>query len=250
MKSTIYGIAFILATFGAFSMMAIHHPGKVSAAKSATISHDPDGITGEWDASLEAFGTITKVKIILDCDDHKISGTVESGHTGAGTISEGNCQDGKLNFVAKFSKHESVSFKGELKDGKLTGEYATEGRVSKWEATKKSENAKNDEPANEKNKTNSDVISGDWDAFLTAQGTSAAVTLKLKLEGAKVTGTGQSDHLGSAAIEDGESMNNRIKFKIKFTQATITFTGVLKDGKLSGEFDAGQMTGKWEAKKK
>ncbi len=247
MKSAIYGIAFILATFGAFSMAAFHHTGK-SSAKTSAILHDPDGITGEWDASLEAFGTITKVKIVLDCDDNKLSGTAESGHTGAGTIDEGVCKDSKFNFIAKFAKHESVSFKGEIKDGKITGEYATEGRVSKWEAIKK--DTKSVETATSTNKTTSDTISGEWDASLIAKDTNAGLTIKLNLDGEKVSGTCESEHLGKGVIENGTWTNNKISFSIKSTQATINFNGVLKDGKLVGEFSAGKMTGKWEAKKK
>lgn len=228
-------------------MAAIHHTIKTSA-KTFAVLHDPDGITGDWDASLEAFGTITKVKIVLDCDDNKLSGTVESGHTGAGTISEGRCKDGKFNFVAKFAKHESVSFKGELKDGKIIGEYATEGRVSKWEAVKKE--AKSIETVNSTNKLTSDGISGNWDAFLAAQDSSAPVALNLKLEGGKVTGTFASDHLGTGTIEDGSWIDNKLSFTIKNPQATIKVWGILKDGKLTGDFDAGQMKGKWDAKKK
>ncbi len=250
MKSTIYGIAIILASFGAFSAGAFHHSGKVSAKTVASLSHDPDEISGEWEASLEAFGTITKVKMNLDCDDHKITGTVESGHTGAGTLSEGSCQDGKLSFTANFAKHESVSFKGELKNGKITGEYATEGRVSKWEATKKSATAKNNEIATSTNKTSSEAISGDWDTFLTAQETSAQLTLILTLEGNKISGTFESDHLGTGIVENGTWTDHKISFTLKVTQATITFNGVLKDGKLTGDFDAGAISGKWEAKKK
>ncbi len=246
MKSAIYGMAVILASFGVFSMAAIHHTGK-SSAKTVTISHDPDGITGEWDASLEAFGTITKVKIVLDCDDNKLSGTAESGHTGAGTISDGSCQDGKINFIAKFAKHESVSFKGEVKDGKLIGEYATEGRVSKWEAVKK---VKTDAPATAKPKTNSDGISGDWEASLIANDTNAGLTIKLNLEGSKINGTFESEHLGNGTIENGSWADNKISFSIKSTPATINFNGILKDGKLTGDFSAGKMTGKWEAQQK
>jgi len=247
MKSTIYGMAFILASFGVFSMAVIHHTGK-SSAKTVTISHDPDGITGEWDASLEAFGTITKVRVVLDCDDNKLSGTAESGHTGAGTISEGSCQDGKINFVAKFAKHESVSFKGEVKDGKLIGEYATEGRVSKWEAVKK---VRIDGPAaTTDNKKNSDGISGEWNASLIANDTNAGLTIKLNLAGSEITGTCESEHLGKGTIENGSWAENKISFSIKSTQATISFNGTLKDGRLAGDFSAGKMTGKWEATRK
>ena len=70
-------------------MATFHHTGK-SFAKSA---HEADKISGDWEAKLEAFGTITEVKMNLKLDGEKVTGTVESGHTGAGTISNGIWKD-------------------------------------------------------------------------------------------------------------------------------------------------------------
>jgi hypothetical protein len=247
MKSAIYGIAFILVTFGVFSMAAFHHAEKSFAKQT----HEADKISGDWEAKLEAFGTITQVKLNLKLDGEKVTGTVESGHTGAGTIGNGSWKDNKLEFIANFAKHESISFKGDLKNDKITGEYATEGRISRWEATRKNPATKNGETANLSHKaTSEDVISGEWSALLVSQDTSAPVTLKLKLEGHKITGTGESDHLGTGTIENGIWADNKISFKLKVAQVTISINGVLKDGKLIGEFNTEQMTGKWEARKK
>ena len=137
MKSTIYGIAFILASFGAFSAIAFHHTGKAFAKSDTSFSHETDKISGDWDGIVEAPGVKVPFKLTLKLDGKKVTGTVESEHTGAGTISEGVWKDNRLSFTANFATHESISFKGELKDNKITGEYATEGRVSKWEAVKK-----------------------------------------------------------------------------------------------------------------
>ena len=45
--------------------------------------------------------------------------------------------DGKLSFTLDFEKHESIDVTGTLKDGKLAGEFHTEGFTDKWEAKKK-----------------------------------------------------------------------------------------------------------------
>ena len=75
-------------------------------------------------------------------------------------------------------------------------------------------------------------------------------TLKLKLEGDKVTGTSDSSQ-GSAALTKGVWSGNKLSFSLDTPNGSIAFTGMMKDGKLAGEFDfAGQTTGKWEAKKK
>ena len=241
MKSTIYGIAFILA-----SLMIFHHTGKTSAKSVTPFLPDHDEISGDWDGIVEAPGTKVAFKLNFKLEGEKVTGTIESGHTGAGTISNGVWKNDKLSFTANFAKHESIDFKAELNNDKLVGEYATEGRVSKWEATKKSGN----ESAKSTDSASSNSISGDWVAFLTAQDTSAPVVLKFKLEDGKVSGTFASDHLGSGTIEDGTWADNKISFTIKVTQATIKVWGILKDGKLTGDFDAGQMSGKWEAKRK
>ncbi|HRH40228.1 MAG TPA: hypothetical protein PKY82_01195 [Pyrinomonadaceae bacterium] len=238
MKSAIYGIALMLV----FLFGVLHHSGK-SYAKQA---HETDKISGDWDGTVEAVGTKVAFKLSFKLEGEKLTGTVESGHTGAGTIN-GTLKNGKLNFTATFAKHESISFKGELRGDKITGEYATEGRVEKWGAVKQ---AKSGSSASSINANSSNDISGDWDAFLVAQDANAPVALKLKLEGGKLTGTYSSEHLGTGSLEDTTWEGGKIGFTMKTPQATIKTWGVFKDGKLAGDFDAGIMKGKWEAKRK
>jgi hypothetical protein len=64
-------------------------------------------------------------------------GAAYSDHTGPGTIRDGKWDDGKLSFTLDFNKHESIVVSGVLKEGKLAGEFSTEGFTDKWEATKK-----------------------------------------------------------------------------------------------------------------
>lgn len=235
MKSAIYGIAFMLA----FSFVGFHH-ARETFAKSV---HETDKVSGDWNGTVEAMGTKVAFQINFKLEGEKVTGTVESGHTGAGKIN-GTWKNGKLEFTANFAKHEPISFKGELKNEKITGEYATEGRVEKWEAVRKVTSASST------NKMNIESISGEWNAAFTAQDMSAPITLKLNTEGEKLSGSFFSDHLGTGSIEDGTWTDNKLSFTIKIPQATIKVKGILKDGKLTGDFDAGQMTGKWEAKRK
>jgi hypothetical protein len=95
-----------------------------------------------------------------------------------------------------------------------------------------------------------DPISGEWDATADAGGTSLPFTLKLKLDGDKVTGTSESAQ-GTATLSKGSFAANKLSFNLDTPNGAIAMTALLKDGKLVGDFDfAGQMTGKWEAKKK
>ena len=99
-------------------------------------------------------------------------------------------------------------------------------------------------------KPKADVISGEWDAVITSQDNTAQITLKLKLEGDKVTGASESSHLGDGAISDGSWANNKLKITFETRHGLLALTGALLNGKLAGEWDMGHMQGKWEAKKK
>jgi hypothetical protein len=56
--------------------------------------------------------------------------------------------------------------------------------------------------------------------------------------------------LGSGAINNGSWVNNKLTITVETSHAPLTLTGALQNGKLAGEWDAGHMQGKWEAKKK
>ncbi len=96
-----------------------------------------------------------------------------------------------------------------------------------------------------------DSVSGEWEATLNVHDDSVAVTLKLKRDGNKVTGTFESDHLGRGALSNGSFATNRITFTLPSPHGPIEVSGQLSAGKLAGEFHAGEeVQGKWEARKK
>jgi hypothetical protein len=99
-------------------------------------------------------------------------------------------------------------------------------------------------------KPNADAISGAWDASLITDDNTRQLTLTLKLEGTKITGNFESSHLGNGAINNGSWVNNKLTITLETNHALVTLTGALQNGKLAGEWDAGHMQGKWEAKKK
>ena len=47
---------------------------------------------------------------------------------------DGKWVDGKLSFTLDFKKHESIAITGAVKEGKLAGQFTTEGFTEKWEA--------------------------------------------------------------------------------------------------------------------
>lgn len=96
-----------------------------------------DLISGEWDVAFEVDNQTVHGTFILMLDGNQVTGAVYTQHTGPGTLSNGTWTDNKLSFTLVFAKHESIAVTGTAKDGKLSGEFRTEGMVGKWEAARK-----------------------------------------------------------------------------------------------------------------
>jgi hypothetical protein len=117
----------------ACSAAALHH--EVFSARDSR--QDADPITGEWDVTFHVQNSKTPASFKLKLEGDKVTGTVYSDHTGAGTVRDGLWKDNKLSFTVDFAKHESIAITGTLKDGMLVGEFRTEGFAEKWEAKRK-----------------------------------------------------------------------------------------------------------------
>lgn len=108
-----------------------------ATVSSAAAKQDSDPITGEWNVTFFVHERKTPASFTFKLDGTKVTGSAYSDHTGAGTIRDGKWQDGKLSFTLDFKKHESIVVNGVMQDGKLAGEFSTEGFTDKWEAKKK-----------------------------------------------------------------------------------------------------------------
>ena len=97
-----------------------------------------------------------------------------------------------------------------------------------------------------------DAISGNWDAAFETEGGAASftLTLKLKLNGDKVTGEFASDHIGTGKVSSGSWAANKLTLIIETNHGAMILAGKLEKGKLTGQFTAGQMLGTWQASKK
>jgi hypothetical protein len=140
MKAKTLSGLLIVTLVGAFlsgcAAMAKHH--ETFVREIASQKTQAGTISGEWNVSFFVQGhPATPAKFDLKLDGEKVTGTAYSDHTGEGTIRDGKYVDGKLSFTLDFKKHESIAITGALEDGKLSGEFTTEGFTSKWEAVKK-----------------------------------------------------------------------------------------------------------------
>jgi len=134
--------ALTLATIflSACSAIAKHHDSLIGhdpGSRSIGVEDNTDPISGEWNVTFFVHDSKTPATFTLKREGNKITGTAYSDHTGAGTIRDGKWADGTLSFTLDFKKHESIAITGALKEGKLVGQFTTEGFTENWEAIRK-----------------------------------------------------------------------------------------------------------------
>jgi hypothetical protein len=99
-------------------------------------------ITGDWVIHFQAGHKSVPGSLQLQANGERLAGTIETSHTGPGTVENGKWSNEKLEATLVFKKHESVVLEGELtSNGTLAGNYTTEGRTEAWQAERKSATA-------------------------------------------------------------------------------------------------------------
>ena len=96
-------------------------------------------------------------------------------------------------------------------------------------------------------------VSGEWAMTVNTDNGQIPVTLVLKQEGERVTGTIRSD-MGEQVLV-GTLKEKTLTFAFPFatpdgTSMTVTMTGTVDGTSMKGSFDAGGMSGEWTATKK
>jgi hypothetical protein len=219
----------------------------VAATRGAQAKPD---ISGKYEGIAKGAG-IGEVPLTAEIknDNGKISGKLDIPQ-GTANITSGTFVDGKLSMKVDAAGTE-LTINGTFKDDKITGDWALEGQTGTFELKKTvAAAAATPPPAATKPAAGGDPVTGDWDATADVGGTSMPFTMKLKLEGDKVTGATESAQ-GSLPISKGSFVADKLSITLDTPNGAIVLSGIIKDGKLTGDFDfAGQMAGKWEAKKK
>ena len=131
------GALLVVSLLGCSAVKAHHQALFGQESHHATGADNQDSISGEWAVTFYVHENKTPASFTFKLEGTTVTGTAYSDHTGPGTIRNGKYADGKLSFTLDFKKHESIDVNGALKDGKLSGEFSTEGFTDKWEATKK-----------------------------------------------------------------------------------------------------------------
>jgi major membrane immunogen (membrane-anchored lipoprotein) len=206
-----------------------------------------DIVSGKYQgaAKSEALGEIP-LTVEIKNEGGKLSGKIESPQ-GPLTITSGTYQDGRINLKFDVGGTEGT-VTAQLKDGKIVGQWALAGQTGTLELKKVELAAA--KPSEPKPAEIADPLSGEWDAVAEAQGMTIPFTLKLKLEGDKVSGEASSPQ-GTLPIANGTWVGEKLSFSLDTPNGAIKMTATVKENKLVGEYDlAGQIQGKWEASRK
>ena len=122
----------VLATFALISAVLC----STALALSQGSDQTENSINGKWVVSFTIQGQTVTGEMAFQAQGEKLTGTVETQHTGHGTIQDGKWLKNKLSATCTFEKHESITLSGELKDGKLSGTFHTEGMEGSWQAVR------------------------------------------------------------------------------------------------------------------
>lgn len=218
-----------------------------SLAATFNNSIGEDKLSGKYEgvAKNDQMGDIP-LTVELKNDNGKLSGKMDIP-TGTANITSGTYADGKI--MMKFDAGgQEGTINGTVDGDKITGKWELAGQTGTFELKKVGAMASAAPKADAA--PAGDPVSGDWDAEADAQGNAIPFTLKLKLEGDKVTGSSESA-MGAAPLSKGSYVGGKLTFNLDIPQGSITFTGMVKEGNINGEFEIpGMGAGKWKAKKK
>lgn len=95
-----------------------------------------DSINGAWTVTFAIQGQTVSGQMTFQAHGEKLGGSVETKHTGQGTLNGGAWSHNKLSGIYLFEAHEAIAIAGELREGKLAGVFRTEGLDGKWEAVR------------------------------------------------------------------------------------------------------------------
>lgn len=192
-----------------------------------------DEFAGNYKGTAKNPAGDTSLVLEIKIDAGKVSGRlVESQNEQP--ITSGEIVGGRL-VVKVGSGSGAGTLTLQQQEAKLVGEWAVGGQEHAVEFTK--------EPSV------TEILTGVWDAAADVQGQALPFTLVLKVEGEKVTGS-SSSQLGDSTISSGTYKDGKLAFMLDGANGQIGMMATLTDGKLAGDFDSGQLQGKWVATKR
>jgi major membrane immunogen (membrane-anchored lipoprotein) len=230
--------------------------------KAASKPASADSLSGSYkgkgnsDATGE-FPLTVDVKVA----NGKVTGTISSPQ-GDAAITDGTYTDGKITLKFDAAGNEG-NVTAEYKDGKIVGTWTLAGINGTLDLSRagaepaatmagpaaSSSSSGAGAASSGAGGASAAMLTGEWDATASVGGMDYPFTLKLVVDGEKVTGN-TTNQMGTVDIKTGSLSSGKITLAIETPQFTFTLTGTIKDGKLVGEITSDQFQGTWEAKKK
>ena len=118
----------------ALGQNAADQNGTTQTAPAQKSSVLPNSINGPWTVTFTVQGQSVSGQMTFKADGEKLGGTVDTEHTGHGTLKGGAWLQNKLSGIYVFESHQGIAIAGEFKEGKIAGVFETEGMNGKWEA--------------------------------------------------------------------------------------------------------------------
>jgi hypothetical protein len=206
----------------------------------------PQNLSGTYEGMVKRPGSTTEEKVSLELKNEGGKITARAVH-GTMTIES---TDGKLeNGTLTLNFGNNRSFVAKVDGDKLVGNliHGTEKDPIELKKVTPAAAAAPATPAAPATAVN---LNGQWDAVADANGQPFPFLLTLKIEGENVSGS-SSSQLGEATVKNGTWKDGHLSFQLEGSSGTITMSGTVIEGKLSGEFDySGQLQGKWVAVRK
>ena len=211
----------------------------------------PQNLSGSYEGMVKRPGSTTEEKVSLELKSEggKITGRAVHG-TMTIELTDAKLENGTL--TLNFGK--DAMFLGKVDGDKLVGNlmHNTEKVPVEFKKVTPAAAAAPATPAAATPAAPATAVNlnGQWDAVADANGQPFPFLLTLKIEGETVSGS-SSSQLGEATVKNGTWKDGRLSFQLEGSSGTITMSGTVIEGKLSGEFDySGQLQGKWVAVRK
>lgn len=215
---------------------------------------------GTWDLTAEINGEKHEVTLKLKQEGDKLSGTIEGSDGQPRALKDVKYKDGDLAFTVVLERNgEDMPLKanakvtGDTMKGKTTFKLEGEERTMNWEA-KRAKPAKTEKPAEPAKSDKADNPTGNWKLSIDINGETRELSLKLKLEGDKLTGT-LGDGKRQMQLKDGKFKDGEVTFTV-VRESDGDSMNIKNSAKLTGDTMKGKadvedqgMTLPWEAKR-
>ncbi len=249
-----------------FVVLAATWPAAAFAAQApapqANSPVKPEALAGTYKGTAtNPDGGTLQVNVTLKYENGAFSGTVEGTGVPPLSITGGTLTGDRLVLTVDMGGN-AGTITSTVKDaGRVEGTYAigdVSGTVALTRDAADAAKPAADNPATadapasaDPKPAANDPITGQWDGITGNNDMSVPFTMRLKLDGGKVTGDISSEQ-GGAPLTVGTWKDGALTLSFEMSgMGTITMTGAIQEGKLVGSLDvAGQMQMQWAAVRK